>query len=542
MRQTAHLTGRYESEFMRDLGIEVTKENDVLTDVIWHFEGREITVVSCFEDAGFDVFAAGRTDVIPSPSNGKWHDSELHGLMVQYADEVLDRPDWSLQLLMLQRSVASRLLGIMFDSGERDANELPRQGAAVFTAPILERVVGNRIVQHVDGKRKLIQTSVHELGHALNLAHRFERQVGRADSTSFMNYDWRYLGGNNAQKFWRDFAFTFDPDELAFLRHGPRLATIPGGAEFHTVAYWENTDGGYVPYVPEVPGTNLALSLRPPGNGGLFDFAQPVLLTAELENKSAGNIDLPWYILDPKAGFLEMVVKRIDSTDDSDHPDGRIFRPIAHRCFDLAEEAKAADIVPPNNKISNNVNLTFGSAGFTFANPGNYQVTAFLTLNWVNGPTLTYRSNSLRIRIGYPRNQEEERDAMELFRKDVGQYFAFGGSDTLDAAHQTLQDIRDRRQGEDDDMVDPLVVNIVRCEALLASRESVVYRNGKHDVKPADRAYAGNLLQSLRAIAGKVFDPYTAQSIETLVVRLEAPEDPENPENPEDPEDGYRDS
>ena len=476
LRQTVHLTGRYESEY-----------------------------------AGFDIFAVGRTDVIPSPSNGKWHDSELHGLMVQYADEVLDRPDWSLQLLMLKRSVASRLLGIMFDSGRRDANELPRQGAAVFTTPISMRA---------DAARKFIQTSVHELGHALNLAHRFERQVGRADSTSFMNYDWRYLGGNNTQKFWREFAFTFDPDELAFLRHGPRPAIVPGGAEFHTIAYWENTDGGYTPYVPEVPGTNLALSVQPPGNGGLFDFAQPVLLTVELENKSSGNINLPWYILDPKAGFLEMVIKRVESTEDRDHPEGRVFRPIAHRCFDLAQEAKAADIVPPSGKISNNVNLTFGSAGFTFASPGDYEVTAVLTLSWSGGRTLTYKSQGLRIRIGYPRSRDEERDAMDMFRWDVGHYFALGGSSALEGAYKTLEEIRERRQGRRKEITDPLVANIVRCQGLQASRESVRYKDGKHAVTAAERDLAGQLLQSLSAIGAEVFDPYTWDSTAGLAARL----------------------
>ena len=511
LRQTIHLTGRFESEFMRDLGIEVNRENRVSTDVSWDFDGRIVTIESCFEEAGFNIFAAGRSDVIPSPSKGKWHDSELHGLMVQYADEILDRPDWSLQLLMLKRSVASRLLGVMFDSGERDANQLPRQGAAVFTSPISRRA---------DADRKLIQTSVHELGHALNLAHRFERQVGRADSTSFMNYDWRYLGGNNARKFWREFAFTFDPDELAFLRHGPRSAIIPGGEEFHTVAYWENTDGGYSPYVPEVPGTNLALSIQPPGNGGLFDFAQPVLLTVELENKSSANINLPWYLLDPKAGFVEMIIKRVDTTEDRDHPEGRTFQPIAHRCFDLAQDPMAADIVPPMGKISNNVNLTFGSSGFTFASPGDYQVRAVLTLSWVNGPTLTYRSNVLRIRVGYPRTRDEERDTMELFRWDVGHYIALGGSAALGEAHDTLQDIRNRRQGKAKAIKDPLVANIVRCEALLASRESVTYRDGKHDVTPADPARARRLLQRLSTIAEEVFDPYTRDSTMALADRL----------------------
>ena len=110
-----------------------------------------------------------------------------------------------------------------------------------------------RSIPGIDNDRKLIQTSVHELGHALNLAHRFERVVGRADSTSFMNYDWRYRGGNKRDEYWSRFAFTFDPDELSFLRHGPRSAVIPGGAPFHSIRYWNEGTGGYSPYVPERP-------------------------------------------------------------------------------------------------------------------------------------------------------------------------------------------------------------------------------------------------------------------------------------------------
>ena len=77
--------------------------------------------------------------------------------------------------------------------------------------------------------RKLIQTTVHELGHALNLAHRFEREVGRADSTSFMNYDWRYKGGSHTTEFWSRFAFAFDDDELEFPDTPPAGRSFPEG-------------------------------------------------------------------------------------------------------------------------------------------------------------------------------------------------------------------------------------------------------------------------------------------------------------------------
>ena len=133
--------------------------------------------------------------------------------MTQNAEASLATPSWDLHLLMLDTSTRDGLLGIMFDSGD----VLPRQGAAMFVGEIRQNV------SPPEQNRKIIQTAAHELGHALNLAHRFERQVGRANSTSFMNYDWRYLGGGHRDEFWRNFAYAFDDDdELEFLRHAPR--------------------------------------------------------------------------------------------------------------------------------------------------------------------------------------------------------------------------------------------------------------------------------------------------------------------------------
>ena len=172
--------------------------------------------------------------------------------MQDFAQESLKRRDWALHLLLLDKSDQRGLLGVMFD----DTQVLPRQGAAVFAGEI-------RGIDGIDHDRKLIQTSVHELGHALNLAHRFERVVGRADSSSFMNYDWRYGGGDKRDEFWERFSYSFDPDELSFLRHGVRPAVIPGGAAFHSVRYWNEGTGGYSPYVTEAPLEGFALELKP---------------------------------------------------------------------------------------------------------------------------------------------------------------------------------------------------------------------------------------------------------------------------------------
>lgn len=63
-------------------------------------------------------------------------------------------------------------------------------------------------------------------------------------------------------------------------------------------AYWENPDGGYVPYYPEVPSDDFHISLVPPATGTLFKFAQPVLLTVELENNTGRTMELPKFLVD----------------------------------------------------------------------------------------------------------------------------------------------------------------------------------------------------------------------------------------------------
>ncbi len=499
IRQAVTLAGRFVDESMRELGIELESETGTDPMPTWDFDGRSITMETSFEEAGFNVFNVGFRNQFPGPSSGKWDTSELHGLMSQFAQEAMDRKSWNLHLLMVQQSTMNGLLGIMFDSGDLDLNQLPRQGAAVFQQPIRTRP---------DWQRKLIQTTVHELGHSLNLAHRFERPIGRANSTSFMNYDWKYMGGGNANKFWRDFSFTFDDDELAFLRHGPIGKVIPGGAEFHTVPYWENHDGAYVPYNPEVPSNDFRIKLVPPATGTLFDFAQPVLLTVELKNNSGRTLELPDFLLDPKAGFLELIIKRRTTPTENGSEQGTVFRPIIHRCFDM--ELAGADVVPHGGKLVNNVNLTFGSAGFTFIEPGEYEVTAVFVWQKAWQDIRTIKSNSLNIRIAYPKTSEEERDGQNLFRQDVGFYFALGGSDVLSDAENVLDEIVERRQGKAKTVKDPLVANIMRCKAINQSRDFILYSDGKYRTRAANPAKAREMFTSIKNVMTKVFDPQTA--------------------------------
>lgn len=490
---------------LRSLKIEVEVEKDVPPPLAYDFKGRQMTIESSLADAGFLVGKAGAESTVPPAPDGGWQTAQLHTLMEDFAQASLSDRAWELHLLLLSRSAEAegRLFGIMFDM----ADSLPRQGAAIFADAVREAFAEN------EPDRKLIQTSVHELGHALNLAHRFERQVAREDSTSFMNYDWRYMHGGKADEFWERFAFTFDPDELSFLRHAPRAAVIPGGAPFHSVRYWNEGTGGYGAYVPEVLRKDVKLELRPPANGRLFNFAQPIFLEVRLTNLTGQTIDLSPDLLDPKGDSLELLIRKTEGTSTRSLADAEPFSPIMQRCVHAPLDS--ADKVAPQQSIANNVNLTYGSSGFAFAEPGAYEVTALVSVvDWERELDFIVRSEPLPIRVAAPMQIEEEHDAMDLFRDDVGVYFALGGNRNLETAHDKLAAIAERRGN---DPQDPIVAAILRARALDATRE-YVRRDDKaaftrDAAKPED---AASLLGRLDEAALGAFDKVTAEGTRKL--------------------------
>lgn len=494
---------------LRRLGVEVEIEDGVRMPAPVKFGDTDVTWQQCLAKAGITVHDVGESTTIPAQPAG-WNASTiftlLHDVMETAAQAPLGTAAWDLHLLMLSKTTRNGLFGIMFDA----ADELPRQGAAVFVSDIRKHVPN-------ETDRKIIQTTVHELGHALNLAHRFERAVGRADSTSFMNYDWRYLGGGKAEEFWNAFDFLFDPDELEFLRHAPRNALIPGGASFRSVNYWADGTGGYSPYVPEVPVPGFRLTLTPPAAGPIFAFGQPVFLEVQLQNQRPNPIELPPGVLDPKTGFLEVLIRRRSGILPTGLRDAVPFVPIMQRCMD--QTAMAPDVLQPGATMRNNLNLTFGSGGFAFAEPGEFEIIPLLgfTVEDDTGERaeLVIRGESLRIRVAHPHSLDEEQDAMTLFRTDVGAWFALGGSDCLSRAQDSLLEVCERRTAQLG-AADPVAAAIVRTEGIHSGRPSVRYTDGRFTRADGDTGHAAELLSSLDDQALATFDAHTAEHTRRL--------------------------
>ncbi|WP_334184813.1 hypothetical protein [Novosphingobium sp.] len=496
----------WRSPFLRRLGLEIDSEVNVQPPPTATIGGVARSIALALQAAGFDTYGAGTATQIPAAPDGGWSEKSLEHLMRTYAQSDLSRPSFDLRLLWLARSNRPGLLGVMFDSDD----ELPRQGLAVFAEEIRDRF-------GADADRKLIQTTVHEIGHALNLAHRFEREVGRADSTSFMNYDWRFRGGGAANEFWSAFNFSFDTDELIFLRHGGLRNVSPGGAAFHSVRYWADGNGGYSPYVPEteLPGFRIELIL--PEQGPLFRFGQPVFLGIKLTNTSGRPVDIPEFLLDAKAGFLEFMIRRLDLSD-PEHGERRSFSPIIDRCYDASPDR--AIRLDPGVSHSDNVQLHFGAGGFAFAEPGFYEVTALLVIydRQAERDMIT-RSSTIRLRVAHPQG-EEERDAFTLFDHATGRWFALGGTLNTranDAVQELLEQRMSRVRGRsralsiaDGVERDPIVANIVRLSAFQANRTYPAAEKGKIvEFSAPDFERSRSLAEALTDRALTWFDPIT---------------------------------
>lgn len=499
----------WQGEAMRLLGIELERETGTQDPPVYKFNEEPMTMSRAFWNAGIELVAVGDQSRIPKEENG-WGNTQLHALMMEWANADLNQAEWRQQLLWLGHPSRAGLLGIMFDTTAL----LPRQGTAVF-----DQEIRRLITEEAD--RKVIQTAAHEIGHGLNLAHRFEREVGHADSTSIMNYDWKYKGGNKAREFWDKFNFSFDPDELEFLRHAPRNKIIPGGAPFHSVNYWKDGSGGYVPYAPEGDLDIVNLSIEPPTGGPILAFGQPVFLKVTLTNTSGGDMLLDQRLLDPKGDFLQVAIRKVGpgyGNDNASH-----FHPVVERCMDInLSETKPT---PHGESISENIQVTFGTSGFAFAEPGRYEVQVFGSIfvgtndaNPFNDQELIAASNKLTLHVAHPQSREEETEAVNvLLRDDVGVYFALGGSRALSDASDALKELLEARLRGKGEVTDPIAACILRCQGIDKGRRYRRFASGRFRATDGDPQSAAEILGRLGDNAMRAFDAKTVETTKRLL-------------------------
>lgn len=385
---------------------------------------QTLSTEAVYRRAGFDAKRNAAVSEIPtdgSDGNLTWSDAEMHDAMQTYWSRFANKPQWALWTLFAkQHDMGAGLGGIMFD----DIGPNHRQGTAIFydsfisTAPAGDPAPGAAV------KRLHFWTAVHEMGHAFNLAHSWQKDLGtpwtplsaEPEARSFMNYPYRVAGGERA--FFNNFEYRFSDSELVFMRHAPERFVQMGNAD------WFDHHGFEGASTLGTSGFDLEISVdraKP-----IFQFLEPVVLEIKLTNISAEPKIVPSDIL---LDTREMVVvlKKAGMP-------ARQWMPYAHHCH-----RSTAIVLQPGEEMTESLFVSAGVNGWDLAEPGRYTLRVAMDIG--GGDLL---SNELQLRVTPPMSFEEEHVAQDVLTDEAGRVMAFDGSLVLDSGRNGWLELIDR--------------------------------------------------------------------------------------------------
>lgn len=384
---------------------------------------RVLTTVKAYEEAGVQMLMTGNNNTIVSSEAGtdaRWTESEMHASMVRHFSRYANTPQWAVWLFAARKAVSSSLLGIMFDY--LPGLKQHRQGCAVFHDTIKSYHPGT-----ADYNRHLLYTYVHELGHAFNLLHSWDK--GRNDSLSWMNYDWRYDQRNGAGSFWNNFNFIFDNLELVHLRHGFRQNVIMGGSDWAVGAGLEHGDAVEM-FGRDMVENNSGLKLELMPVKRSYVLGEPVVIEIKLRcmdmNGKVVNTNLH-----PKHDHVRIGILK---------PNGKVcmYEPLAHNCS-VPEETT---LTVENNTAYASSYIGYGKEGFYFDQPGFYRLKAA----YLNKDGGIIQSEEVSFRVKSPISAAEDQIADKYFTSDAGALFYLLGSDSevLRKGMDDLQEVSEK--------------------------------------------------------------------------------------------------
>jgi hypothetical protein len=386
---------------------------------------RDLTVSQAFADAGIEMQTTGGVNVVNTSAAGsdaKWSDSELHAAMVANFSLFADVPQWKVYLLVATTH-AEGYRGIMFDY----SGTYQRQGCAVF----YDAIKGTAPYD----QRAQLRTYVHELGHAFNLLHSWQKNLASPPAPlgpnsgygdlSWMNYDWRYQPGG-ASGYWAAFPFQFTDNEVIHLRHGFYRNVIFGGEPFGTGAA-EIDPELFADRIEDNSGLMLELRAKPS-----FELGEPVVVELKLSTTDLRGKRIHAR-LHPKDTLVSVAIRQ---------PSGRtlLYRPLMDHCVD---EDESVLLTADDPAAYESAYIGYGKDGFYFFDqPGIYQLRAMYAAP--DGSRVV--SKALRLRVRSPHSAADE-DIAELFLgPEQGQLFCLLGSDAdaLKAGNEAFDLVLDK--------------------------------------------------------------------------------------------------
>ncbi|MDA0638814.1 hypothetical protein OUY22_35845 [Nonomuraea sp. MCN248] len=504
-RGTAHVAGRaypiaFASPHFREVVLEQDSVAGAVPFVSYHTgtlgggggsPARELDVARAWAEAGVGLTVT-EPGVIPVDGSGPdlaWDDAELHHAMTQQFGLFGDAPAWRVWLLVASRHVGG-YRGIMFDYN--DAHQ--RQGAAVFH----DAIKGDS----PEAQRAQLRTYVHELGHAFNLLHSWQKNLARPPQPlgphggfgdlSWMNYVQNYRPGGEAG-YWAAFPFQFTETELVHLRHGFFRDVAMGANAFGTGA------AEAVPFEQPIEDhSGLRLEARAKE---WFALGEPVVV--ELKLSCTDEPRVTHGHLHPDTEFTQVTITQ---------PSGRtvLYRPMMRHCVDRSPQIR---LDSGNPAMYRSAYIGHGRDGHYFQQPGEYQVRA----QYIAADGSRVVSPPCLVRVRYPASGDDHRVAELMLGEDQGKLFSLLGSDSpaLNSGNQALDELLDRHGGH------PLAVYARMVKGLNAEREfKAIGADKRLAIRPPDPKQG---IQQLAKVAGAgTIDNITLNMVMRRWARAEA--------------------
>lgn len=446
-------------------------------------------IVEIFAEAGIDIDVRQDQRDIPFSSNVTLAD--LHSLMTSHSSVAADPGVWKLHVLLVSEEFGHpRTLGIMFDYGENDENDLPREGCAVF----VDAHAGPRKLEEI------VLTTVHELAHCFNIHHTdWEGQTFNQGSTiesySFTDtVKWK-LSSRSKDHLRHHEVKLFKPGAggVSFgtitQAHADRHQSTP--PETYTVIEASRIAAGERLIPRDViidrgaaerarPSPGLALQLACAKTR--FRVGEPVYLTAILENETDEERRLH-LDLDPRYGFLDIEIQDPGTTGFTR------FLPPVWSCA-----RRPPDVLAPRKTARATFQVFFDAAGWRMKEVGTYQVRAVLA-----GPGGSrISSEPLAIEIEASPNETASRVRDEIVgKREAGLFLMLEGASHLRQAQQTLERIHDKGEGVSNDQ--RAAIGLALCQASL--RPSLPSDPSRRRPPQLDKAIA-----YLRSLEGATID------------------------------------
>ncbi|MGH8354223.1 MAG: hypothetical protein ACRERY_11960 [Pseudomonas sp.] len=471
---------RFHSAYYRDVEFEfdrtqgVTAVTSIDTDAHPNrpasIPTESLSIDTVFRRAGFKTTRLPGDDIplTGAGGNATWSDMEMHNAMQTYWSKFADKPQWSLWTFFAnQHDMGPSLGGIMFD----DIGPNHRQGTALFYNSFISQAPAGDAAPGAWVNRMRFWTAVHEMGHAFNLAHSWQKSLvfggkgpwiplpDEPEARSFMNYPYSVAGGQTA--FFSDFEFRFSDSELLFLRHAPEQYVQMGNADWFDHHGFEQAEVSAEP--------SLRLEIRVNKEQARFEFLEPVMLELKLTNISDQPKLLPDDLLS-NTEAMTVIIKREGQA-------AKARLSYVHYC-----RKPGQTVLKSGESIYQSLFVAAGRGGWQIAEPGDYKVQVCL-----HRGDEDIVSNPLKVRVQPPLQKQEELLAQDFFEDDVGRVLTFDGGNYSRQANDTLQEIiaqLPERRVVAHAKVALLMANMTEVKCLDVSKDElrIIVQKAKYDV------------------------------------------------------------